>query len=135
MTILDVFNEMLKEIPSISKGLADLIAEHPFVDKWPNEKKQQAVEILQQLQSKRLVECGTCLDFAYVALSELSLILTPRECGIDAESFGPENILLADKYVENLLADINKCSSKIHFYFAGHYYNSENGKFYINWKF
>lgn len=133
MTILDVFNETIKEVPSISKGLEEFITKCKSANEWPDEKKKQAVRILQQLQQKELLTCGNCLDHEYVALTELSIILTPRECGINDETFGPENILYADKYVKGLLADINECSSKINFSFKGH--NPDKGEFYIKWKF
>lgn len=131
MTILDVFNETLKEVPSISKDLEDNCIR---LCNWSSEKKQQATRILQQLQHKELLTCGKCLGHEYVELTELSLTLTPRECGIyDDDIFTSENISEAYKYVKSLLADINECSPKINFYICG--YIPNKGKFYISWKF
>lgn len=135
MTILNLFNETLKRVPSISKGIEEFITKyaHTSMNEWPEEKKQQAVRILRQLQQEELLTCEHCLDHEYVALIGLSITLTPKECGIDADTFGPENILHADKYVKGLLADINDCSSEIKFSFKGH--NSDKGEFHIGWEF
>ena len=136
MTLLDLFNETLKKVPSISKGLEEFIIEHSqtYIIGWTDEKTKQAVIILRQLQQEEnLLTCGYCLDHQYVELKQLKITLTPRECGIDADTFESGNIFNADKYVKSLLEDLNECTSEITFYLEGFYPNK--GEFFIGWSF
>lgn len=127
MTLLTLFNNTLQKLPDISKNLEHLIT----IQYWPEEKSQQAISIIQQITKRDVIEeyCG------YVRLSPLSITLSPSECGIDSATFEPENILQADEYIQNLLADINLIAEDIKFSLSGHYCDNDVCTFEIRWEF
>jgi len=131
MTLLTLFNNELKKLPAISENLKDLI----MMQGWSKEKSQQAVSIIQQIKKGDVIEKGLCLSYSYVELSQLTITLSPNECGIDNATFEPENILQGDKYIEDLLADINRISADVKFSLGGHDYENDLCKFDINWEF
>lgn len=129
MTLLTLFNKALKEIPSISENLQNSIKRQS----WSKEKIQQAVTIVQQLQGSDLL--GKYVE-NYVTLCMLKIIVSPCECGINnSTTFGPENIQQANKYMEELLKDINRLSSDVKFSLSGHYYEDNECEFGISWEF
>ncbi|MBQ2938107.1 MAG: hypothetical protein IJE05_04445 [Clostridia bacterium] len=131
MTLLTQFNKALKELPSISENLKSLI----MIQGWSEERCQQAISIVHQLKKGDLIEKGLCLSYSYVGLSRLTITLSPSECGIDNTTFEPENILQADRYIEKLLADINRISADVKFSLGGHDYENDVCTFDIDWEF
>jgi len=132
MTLLKLFNNSLKELPTISKKLENLI----MLQRWDEKKAQQAVKIIRQLQHTNLVESNNCLSYNYVHLAELTITLSPSECDIDnSTTFGPENILQGDQYIKDLLTDVNRISEDIQFSLGGHSYTNKECKFSISWEF
>ncbi len=131
MTLLKNFNEKLEDLPTISDFLEKLIR----ILKWPEEKSQQAIEIIEQLKNTGLIKIGECMPYNCVVLTRLTITLSPRECGIDNDTFEPENMSQADNYIRDLLLDINHISEDIKFSFGGHS-NYKNGKctFEICWE-
>lgn len=75
------------------------------------------------------------VSYSYVGLSRLIITLSPSECGIDNATFELENMLQGDKYIEDLLADINRISADVKFSLGGHYYENDVCTFYITWEF
>lgn len=131
MTLLTLFNNALKELPAISENLKDLI----MIQGWSKEKSQQAISIIQQIKKGDVIEKGLCISYSYVGLSRLTITLSPSECGIDNATFEPENIFQGDKYIEDLLADINRISADVKFSFGGHDYENDVCTFDISWEF
>mgnify|MGYP004658682817 CR=1 FL=1 len=131
MTLLKLFNNELKKLPTISENLKDFI----MCQGWSKEKSQQSVSIVQQIKKGNVIEKGVCLAYDSVQLSKLTLTLSPSECGIDNATFEPENILQGDKYIKDLLADINSISADIKFSLGGHDYENDVCTFSINWEF
>lgn len=130
MTLLTLFNNALKELPAISENLQDRI----MSKEWSKEKSEQANFIVQQIKDNK-IETGLCLSYSYVGLSRLTITLSPNECGIDNATFEPENISQADKYIKDLLADINSISAEVKFSFGGHFYENDVCTFNICWEF
>lgn len=139
MTLLTLFNNALKEIPSISENLKNLI----MMQGWSKEKAEQAISIIQQIKNGdvikndniKVIEKGLCISYRYVRLTRLTITLSPNECGIDNATFEPENILQGDKYIEDLLADINRISAEVKFSLGGHDYDNGVCTFAIDWEF
>lgn len=131
MKVLTTFNRVLEELPSISENLKDFIMKKG----WSEEKSHQAISIIQQLQNGDLIKTGLCLSYSYVALSDLSISLSPSECGINNTVFESENIHQADKYIKELLTDINRLSKVVKFSLRGHNYENDVCTFYIAWEF
>ena len=131
MTLLKLFNNTLKELPNISKNLEHLIRKQG----WEEKKSKQAIEIVRQL----LCDCTTIVNVSYdsVYLSDLSITLYPRDCGIyNSPIFYEKNICQAIEYIENLLNDINHISEDIHFSLTSHNYcDSKECTFSISWEF
>ena len=124
MALLTLFNNALKELPAISENLQDRIMR----EEWSKEKSEQAISIVQQ------IEKGLCLSYSQVGLSRLTITLSPSECGIDNATFEPKNIFQGDKYIEDLLADINRLSADVKFSFGGHFYTNDVCTFDIIWE-
>lgn len=132
MLLLTLFNNALKELPSISENLKDSI----MMRGWSKEKSQQAISIIQQIREcDMIVEKALCESYSYVRLSQLTITLSPSECGIDNATFEPENILQGDKYIEDLLADINRISEDVKFYLSRREYKEDVCTFDISWEF
>ncbi len=131
MTLIKLFNKMLQELPEISINLQNAIER----EDWPEKRKKQAKEIVQQIQKSNMIEAGSGYSGNYANLKNLTIVLETSECGINSTTFGRENIAHADKYVKDLLADINEISSYISFNFGGHYYTGEKCEFDISWEF
>ena len=131
MTLLTLFNNALKELPAISENLKNSIK----MQGWSKERSQQAISIIQQIKNGDVIEKGLCSSYSYVGLSRLTITLSPSECGIDNATFEPKNILQGDKYIEDLLADINRISADIKFSFGGHDYENDVCTFDISWEF
>lgn len=131
MTLLTLFNNELKNLPAISENLRDLI----MMKGWSEEKSEQAVSIVQQIGKGDVIEKCLCLSYGYVRLSHLEISLFPNECGIDNATFDSNNIFQGDKYIKDLLADINCMSADVKFSFEGHCYENDVCIFYISWEF
>lgn len=131
MTLLTLFNNALQELPTISENLQDGIMRKG----WSKEKSQQAISIVQQIKNGNIIESGVCQSYSFVGLSRLKIILSPSECGIDNARFEPENISQGDKYIKDLLADINCLSVDVKFSFGGHFYENDVCEFDIIWEF
>lgn len=134
MTLLKLFNEKLKELPAISRKLEEII----IMAEWTDEKKTQAIAIIDQIKKVGSIESVRYMQpYNYIIAVPLNITLSPRECGIDNDTFGMENIMKADDYIRELLADINKLSEDVKFSFAGHDYESKEKKceFSIRWEF
>ena len=131
MTLLTLFNRALKELPSISENLKNLI----MMQGWSKEKAEQAISIIQQIKNGDVIEKGLGISYSYVRLTRLTITLSPNECGIDNATFEPENILQGDKYIEDLLDDINRISAEVKFFLGGHDYNNGECTFEIDWRF
>ena len=132
MTLLKVFNEALKQIPSNAMELEEILARRDL----PQEKKYQAVEIVRQLQGSELV--GETPYHDRVDLKELKITLSPNECGIeDSDTFCNENMEIAQQYMNELVDSINYCSQDILFSYFGHCRNNDDKTcdFSINWYF
>ena len=136
MTLLTKFNNALKGLPAISEDLENLI----MMQGWSEKKSQQAISIIEQIKGD-VIHTELCEGYSYVSLYLLRITLSPSECGIDDKTFKPENIRQGDKYIEDLLADINRISADVKFSFVKHCNeNNENNEnkvctFYIRWKF
>lgn len=89
-------------------------------------KVDRSIEIVRYMQ-----------PYNYIMAVPLNITLSPRECGIDNDTFGMENIMKANDYIKELLADINNISEDVKFSFAGHDYESKEKKceFSIRWEF
>lgn len=132
MTLLKLFNEKLKELPAISRKLEETI----IMGKWTDEKKTQAIAIIDQIKRVGSIETVRYMQpYNYIIAVPLNITLSPRECGIDNDTFERENIMKADDYIRELLADINKLSEDVEFSFAGHNYKGKECEFSIDWKF
>ena len=136
MTLLKLFNEKLKELPAISRKLEETI----IMGEWTEKKKNQAITIIDQIKKVGSIESvGYLQPYNYITTVPLKITLSPRECGIDNETFEMENIMKADDYIRELLADINNISEDVNvkFSFAGHDYESKDRKceFSISWEF
>lgn len=131
MTLLKLFNEKLKELRPISWKLEQTIT----MGEWPDEKKQQAITIIVQI--KNVESIGGVRDQLYncIVAVPLKITLSPRECGIDKDIFKPKNIIKADNYIRELLADINNISEDVKFSLVGHNYEGEKCEFFIDWEF
>lgn len=129
MTLLKQFNEKLKELPDISRKLEATI----IMGEWPDEKKQQAITIIDQIKNVGSIESVGYLPYNYITAVPLKITLSPRECGIDKDIlFKPKNIIKADNYIRELLADINNISEDVKFSLAGHNYEGEECEFFID---
>lgn len=128
MTLVKLFNNALKEIPTVLENLI-------MMKGWSKERSQQAISIIQQIKRRHMIEMESCLPYSYVKLSQLTITLFPSECGIDNATFGPENIRQGDKYIEDLVVDINRISADIRFSFDGHDYEDDVCTFSIRWEF
>lgn len=114
--LLTLFNNKLKELPSISKNLSDLICRQG----WSKEKTQHALIIVQQL-SGNLLEVTNSPLYSSVHFKQLQISLSPSECGIDSAIFKSGTMMIqADKYISDLLDEINCISKNINFSFSGH---------------
>lgn len=133
MTLLKLFNEKLKELPAISRKLEEII----IMAKWTDEKKTQAIAIIDQIKKVGSIESVGYLPYNCISTVPLKITLSPRECGVDNVTFERENIMKADDYIRELLADINNISEDVKFSFAGHDYESKDKKceFSIRWEF
>lgn len=132
MTLLKLFNEKLKELPAISRKVEEII----IMAKWTDEKKTQAIAIIDQINKVGSIEIVRYMQpYNYIMTVPLNITLSPRECGIDNDTFGMENIMKADDYIRELLADINNISEDVKFSFAGYNYEGKQCEFSIDWKF
>lgn len=132
MTLLKLFNEKLKELPAISRKLEETI----IMGEWTDEKKNQAITIIDQIKKVGSIESvGYLQPYNYITTVPLKITLSPRKCGIDNDIFKPKNIIKADNYIRELLADINNISEDVKFSFAGHNYEGKQCEFSINWEF
>ena len=114
MTLLKLFNDTLKQLPKIADDLEQMIA----MQDWPKGKTEQAISIVSQLKEIKLESCIS------------------KECNLRAKTFTPENISKADKYFNNLLAEITQLASgTIRFYYSGHLYDDYTCTFTISWEF
>lgn len=131
MTLLKLFNKTLKELPGISEDLQNVIQ----LQEWPKAKYDQAISIIRQIEKGKL-NSGSCYSYSYITLAPINITLSPHDCGINSINFDPGNILEANKYIINLLTDINSCSSGcVRFYFGGHDYEKDKCTFTIDWEF
>lgn len=129
MTILRLFNKMLKELPAISRKLEEII----IMAERTDEKKTQAIAIIDQINKVGSIEIVRYMQpYNYIMAVPLNITLSPRECGIDNDTFGMENIMKADDYIRELLADINNISEDVKFSFAGHDYKGKECEFSID---
>ena len=131
MTLLKLFNKMLKDLPEISNDLQELVE----LQDWSEEKTRQAISIVKQIGKGDVVEKGLCIEYSYVGLRRAEITLCPSECGISSSVFKTENILQGDEYIQNLLIDINTISAYVTFSFGGHCYENDKCTFYISWEF
>ena len=132
MTLLKLFNEKLKELPAISRKLEETI----IMGEWTDEKKQQAISIIDQIKKVGSIESVRYMQpYNYIIAVPLNITLSPRECGIDNDTFGMENIMKADDYIRELLADINNISEDVKFSFEGHECKGKECEFSIRWEF
>lgn len=133
MTLLKIFNEQLKQLTTISERIEVSILRKD----WTEQRANQAIEIVQQIKKKDLLVTGYT-DHNFILLDQLSITLSPNECGInDATIFHEENISQAHHYIYNLLKDINEISAPdIYFSIGGHSYEEETTcTYYIEWEF
>lgn len=131
MTLLKLFNEKLKELPDISRKLEETI----IMGEWPDEEKKQAITIIDQIKEVGSIESGGYRPYNYIIAVPLEITLSPRECGIDNDTFEEENIIKADNYIRELLANINNISEDVKFSLADHNYEGKECEFYIDWEF
>lgn len=131
MTLLKLFNEKIKKLPAISRKLEEPI----IMGEWTDEKKQQAISIIDQINKVGSIESVGYLPYNHISTVPLKITLSPRECGIDNDTFEMENIMKADDYIREILADINNISEDVKFSFAGHDYKGKECEFSIDWKF
>ena len=131
------FNKELAKIPAKAKTLEEILTRR----EWYQEKKQQqAIKLVRQLQKGELVgEIDPDVKHDHVELKDLTITLSPAECGIDgSETFHEENIMgKVDQYMRELIYDLNCYSQDIHFDYARRYI-SEDGKtceFSVIWDF
>ncbi len=118
MELLKLFNQKLKNLPDISKSLQELI----ILQEWPEEKTRQAVEIVQQIDKCKPV-VNEVLGYRFICMTQITITCCTTELGIDAEKFGPKNILKAVRYIDDLLSDINQISKEVQFSFGGYHYD------------
>lgn len=132
MTLYDVFNENLERIPKIAREAEKIIA----VYGWPEMRKKHAYEILAQLYGGKPLVKENC-NHVGISLSRLKLTISPTECGIAGSATFNEqqNVLKANQYVEELVADLNKIIKDVVFCSEGHYPKSMTCEYEISWKF
>lgn len=133
MTLLKIFNEQLKGLQTISEKIEKSILHKG----WSEQKTEQAIEIIRQINRKDLIVTGYT-NHNFILLKELSITLSPAECGINgATIFHEENISEAHHYIYELLKDINAISAPdIYFSVGGHSYEEETTcTYYITWEF
>lgn len=137
MTLLKLFNDTLKQLPKIADDLEQMIA----MQDWPKGKTEQAISIVSQLKEIKLESCisfssDLSYQYNYIWLTQYHITLSPKECNLRAKTFTPENISKADKYFNNLLAEITQLASgTIRFYYSGHLYDDYTCTFTISWEF
>lgn len=134
MTLLKIFNQQLANLQNVFKEIEEAIMQ----EGWTDTKKEQAIKIVRQITKENILLTG-CRGYDFCVLEDLSIQLSPKECGIEnATKFKKENLIEADRYVENLIKDINEISNpNIYFSAGGHSYKEEETTctFYVGWEF
>lgn len=88
MTLLKIFNQQLEGLKTISEQIEKAI----LYKGWPEQKTKQAIEIVRQIKKEDLIVTGYT-NYNFILLKELSITLSPDECGISgATIFHEENI-------------------------------------------
>lgn len=128
---LKQFNETLKRISEFVEELQRLIEEQ----EWSDETIAQADAIVRQLKNRDVIEKEGCISCSHITLIRPKITLSPRQCGIDSETFGPEEKNKAEEYIKKLLDDINCISKDIYFYLGGIDLKDDVCTFYISWEF
>lgn len=135
MTLLEALNEELKDLPNIFKELKEKI----LIERWDKAKLEQALKIVQELERKKgnLIKVVSS-NTTYLMPTKLYLTLIPVECGIkNSATFTDTNMSQAIRYVNKLIADLNRISAKIQFSYGGHFVCKDDTRceFLIDWTF
>ena len=136
MTLLQVFNEALKQIPNKAD---ELLKKLDATTKLNEEEKAQATAIVRQLKKKDIIEKNPLvLHYDCILPRPLTIVLSPAECGInDSDTFSEKNTGKAIEHVEKLVRYLNRISKDIQFSYGGGLDETGNktATFMIDWAF
>ena len=130
MTLLQHFNDALKKLPQIADDLENKIT----MQSWSKEKTEQAISIVKQLKRSNVID--TKHFTPSISFRPITITLSPRDCNIKSDTFGPENIEEADEFIKDILHDLNIMAlNSIQFRYGGHNYDNNKCDFTIDWEF
>ena len=133
MTLLQIFNATLESLPKFSDSLQMGILQMDF---WSKTKTDQALSIVKQLKRSDVIDTKHFTPYCSISFRPITITLSPRDCNIESDTFGPENIEKADNFIKDILHDLNIMSlNSIRFRYGGHDYDNNKCEFTINWEF
>ena len=133
MTLLQIFNAVLENLPKFSDSLQKGILQMNF---WSKAKTDQALSIVKQLKRSNLIDNKHYTPYCSISFRPITITLSPRDCNIESDTFGPENIEEADNFIKDILHDLNIIAlDQIQFRYGGHDYDNDKCEFTIYWEF
>ena len=133
MTLLQLLNTTLESLPKISDNLQNNILKMDF---WSKGKTDQALSIVKQLKRSDVIDTKHFTPYCSISCRPITITLSPRDCNIKSDTFGPENIEEADNFIKDILHDLNIMSlNAILFRYGGHDYDNDKCEFTIDWEF
>ena len=133
MTLLQIFNATLDNLPTFSDSLQMGILQMDF---WSKTKTDQALSIVKQLKRSDLIDNKHYTPHCSISFKPITITLSPHDCNIESDTFGPENIEEADNFIKDILHDLNIMSlNAILFRYGGHNYDNDKCEFTIDWEF
>ena len=124
MLFVNLFNDALKKVPSIGNALEKLIQ----VQKWDEKRTEYAIDIVQQLKKSSLRNSNP--PTLEVVFEPLYLTLVSTEIEEISKEWDMDKV---ERYVKELINNINELSSEIVFCYAGYEYDESVCEIEIYW--